>query len=308
MATLESAAEESVTVPVPSASTSRSQSKKEETKKRRVVTLEKKYKLIKAIKGGEKNTVAAKPFDPLLSQSTISTIMKKKDELISAYEGGFFTEKRKKMTQATFPDFDKALSEWFRKVRGMYIPVSGTLLQEIALYFAQQLGYEKFKASNGFLEKFKERQGITGQAVGGEDKSVDPDIVENWSERLPDICRSYSMKDRLNADETGFMWKATPTQTLNLRGEKYTGGKRSKDRVTVLVACNQDGTEKPPLLVIGKYATHRWFWNSNMNLIPVTYESQRKAWMDSDLFEKRVRQIDRRMRVANRHIYSVTFR
>ena len=42
-------------------------------------------------------------------------IMKKKDEIISAFEGGFFTDKRKKMKQATFPDFDKALSEWFRK-------------------------------------------------------------------------------------------------------------------------------------------------------------------------------------------------
>ena len=110
------------------------------------------------------------------------------------------------------------------------------------------------------------------------------------------------MKDRFNADETGFMWKATPTQTLNLRGEKCTGGKRSKDRVTVLVACNQDGTEKLPLLVIGKYARPRCFRNSNMNLLPVTYESQRKAWMDNILFEKWVRQVDRRTRVANRHI------
>ena len=93
MASLESAAEESVTVSIPSASTSRSQSKKKETKKRRVLTLEEKYKLVKAIKDGEKNTVAAKRFDPPLSQSTISTIMKKKDEIISAYEGGFFTDK-----------------------------------------------------------------------------------------------------------------------------------------------------------------------------------------------------------------------
>lgn len=98
------------------------------------------------------------------------------------------------------------------------------------------------------------------------------------------------------------MWKATPTQTLNLRGEKCTGGKKSKDRVTVLVACNQDGTEKLPLLVIGKYAKPRCFKNINMNLLPVTYESQTKAWMDSVLFEKWVRQIDRQMRAANLHI------
>ena len=301
MASLESSAEESTAVPVQIAS-GPPPSKKQETKKRRILTLEEKYKLVKAIKNGEKNTVAAKRFDPPLSQSTISTIMKKKDEIIRAYEGGLYADKRKKMKQSTFPDLDKALSEWFRKVRGMNIPVSGPILQEKALYFAQELGYESFKASNGFLEKFKERQGISGQAVCGEEKSVDPDIVETWSERLPDICRSYSMKDRFNADETGFMWKATPNQTLNLRGEKCTCGKKSKERVTVVVACNQDGTEKLPLLVIGKYARPRCFRNSNMNLLPVTYESQKKAWMDSVLFEKWVRQIDRRMRGANHHI------
>ena len=67
--------------------------KKNETKKRRILTLEEKYKLVKAIKNGEKNTVAAKRFDPPLSQSTISTIMKKKDEIIGAYEGGLYADK-----------------------------------------------------------------------------------------------------------------------------------------------------------------------------------------------------------------------
>jgi len=61
MASLESAAEESVAVPVQIAS-GPPPSNKQETKKRRVLTLEEKYKLVKAIKDGEKNTVAAKTF------------------------------------------------------------------------------------------------------------------------------------------------------------------------------------------------------------------------------------------------------
>ena len=210
MASPESAVQESGAACSSTASTSQStKSKKQETKKRRVLTLEEKYKLVKAIRNGEKHTVVAKRFNPLLSQSTISTIMKKKDDIVRAFEGGLYKEKRKKMKQSTFPDLDKALSGWFRKVRAMNIPVSGPLLQEKAQYFAEQLGHENFKSSNGFLDKFKERRGITGQAMCGEEKSVDPGIVETWSERLQDICRGYSMKDRFNADETGFMWKAS---------------------------------------------------------------------------------------------------
>lgn len=79
--------------------------------KRRVLTLEEKYKLVKAIKKGVKHTVVAKRFDPPLSQCTISTIMKKKDDIVSAFEGGLYKDKRKKMKQSTFPDLDKALSE-----------------------------------------------------------------------------------------------------------------------------------------------------------------------------------------------------
>ena len=146
MASLESAAQESGAVSSSTASTSQStKSKKQETKKRRVLTLEEKYKLVTAIKNGEKHAVGAKHFDPPLPQSTISIIMKKKDDIASAFEGGLYKEKRKKMKQSTFPGLDKALSEWFRKVRAMNIPVSGPLLQEKAHYFAEQLGNENFK-------------------------------------------------------------------------------------------------------------------------------------------------------------------
>ena len=117
MASLESAARESGAASSYTASTSQStKSKKQETKKRRVLTLEEKYKLVKAIFNGEKHTVVAKRFDPPLSQSTISTIMKKKDDINSAFDGGLYKDKQKKMKQSTFPDLNKALSEWFHKV------------------------------------------------------------------------------------------------------------------------------------------------------------------------------------------------
>lgn len=132
---------------------------------------------------------------PLLSQSTVATIVRTKKEIISAYEGGLYKDKRKRMKQPSYPYVEEALAEWFKKVRSINVPVNGLLLAEKARYFAEQFGYENFKASNGFLDRFKERQGITGQNVCGEEKSVDSSVVDTWAECLPDICRSYEPRD-----------------------------------------------------------------------------------------------------------------
>jgi len=61
-------------------------------------------------------------------------------------------------------------------------------------------------------------------------------------------------------------------------GDKCSGGKRSKERITVLVGSNMDGSEKIPLFVIGKSKKPRCFRNAK---IPVEYEANKKAWMTS---------------------------
>ena len=94
------------------------------------------------------------------------------------------------MRRSDYPDLNKVLSQWFQTVCTSNVPLSGPLLQEKARYFTEQLGYENFKANNGVLDRFKEREGIMGQSVCGEEKSVDQDIVHAWCERLPDICPS----------------------------------------------------------------------------------------------------------------------
>ena len=109
--------------------------KKSTTKrKRRTLTLEEKYKLISAIRDGAKHVEAAKLFDPPLSGSTISTILKEKHKIVRGYEEGSYSDKRKKMRQSDYPDLNKALSQWFRTVRSSNVPLSGPLLQEKARY------------------------------------------------------------------------------------------------------------------------------------------------------------------------------
>ena len=59
-------------------------------------------------------------------------------------------------------------------------------------------------------------------------------------------------KNIFNIDEFGLFFNLMPDKTYVLKGESCHGGIRSKQRLTVLVGANLDGTEKLPLLVIGK--------------------------------------------------------
>lgn len=109
-----------------------------------------------------------------------------------------------------------------------------------------------FKASNGWLEKFKNRHAIVFRALCGESASVDSTTVEEWRRRLPTLIDSYAMDDVYNADETGLFFKLLPDRSMVLSRDSCKGGKRSKERFTVLLCSNSSGTHKLKPLVIGK--------------------------------------------------------
>lgn len=141
------------------------------------------------------------------------------------------------------------------------------------------MGNDNFKASIGWLDKFKKRHEITFKTVQGEEGAVNVGELNDWQTSvLRDELQKYKPKDIFNLDETGLFWKLLPNKTMEFKGERCTAGKKSKERLTVLVGANMDGSEKLPLLVIGKSAKPRCFKNAN---IPVDYTANKKAWMKS---------------------------
>ena len=75
---------------------------------------------------------------------------------------------------------DELVFEWFTQQRVKQIPTSGPILQEKARQVAEQLAYssETFKASNGWLEKFRNRHAISLRTINGESASVDNSSME----------------------------------------------------------------------------------------------------------------------------------
>lgn len=90
-----------------------------------------------------------------------------------------------------------------------------------------------------------------------------------------------------------------PENSLGFVGEAHHCKKQPKSRVTLLVGANMEGSDELPLLVIGKSAKPRAFKNMK---VPVTYLSNKKAWMTSPIFEEWMRKMDRKMRSQGRRI------
>ena len=66
------------------------------------------------------------------------------------------------------------------------VPVTGPMLQEEALIIASSLGINEFKASNGWLQRFKDRNNIKQLVVSGESGDVRRLLL------LGETCNTYT--------------------------------------------------------------------------------------------------------------------
>lgn len=179
---------------------------------------------------------------------------------------------------------EQSLYNWFLQKRSIGDPVTGPMLKEKALEFNALLnGPLNFKASNGFLDKFKKRHNIRCIRIHGEKLSADKNASDQFCQDfLRYVLEKQVSLDRIyNADETGLNWKIS---LVSREEHRAPGKKMSKERVTLMVCTNASGTHKLPLLLIGKSKRPRCFKNAHS--LPITYMSQSNAWMDKDLMTK----------------------
>ena len=237
--------------------------------------LQTKVKAIAAAETGQKKSLVAARFD--VKPSTLSTWLKQKDHILAEFHKNKPVPSRKRFRPPKYPAVDEAVYEWFKSARDKNLPISGPMLQAKAEVLAVKLG--------------------EGSAVREEHTS------EWTSKDLPDLLQSYTQDDIFNADETGLFYRLLPERSLVLRGETCKGGKKSKERLTVLVAANMSGTQKLPLLVIGKSKSPRCF--REVNTPPTEYTNNKKAWMTGAIFTEWLQKLDRIFTMQGRRVVMV---
>ena len=97
--------------------------------------------------------------------------MKTKETVMrEAEENMVSTHKRKRRGKAE--DMEAALYKWFVDVRARDAPVTSAVLEEKANHLAALLGNRDFKATNGWLCRWKSRNGIMFKKAHGKKKDA----------------------------------------------------------------------------------------------------------------------------------------
>ncbi|CAF2117994.1 unnamed protein product [Rotaria magnacalcarata] len=219
---------------------------------RKALTLEEKVALIKDNQNGHGLSVRQLTDNYKISKSSAANILRRSEEFLADYSSNSNKGIKRKLKDENRQKIDEIVFEWFAQRRAKQIPISGPILQEKARQVAEQLGCttETFKASN-----------------------VDDSTVEEWTQRLSTILDGFNENDVFNADETGLFYRATPDHSLVLSKEECKGGKKSKERLTVLLCSNLTGTEKLKPVVIGRSQRPRCFKNITTSKLPVIWLS-----------------------------------
>lgn len=155
---------------------------------RKSLSVEFKRKVIQFVEENpkKKKLEIAKNFD--ITPSTLTTIIKNKEKY--GVDAGL-SKICKKAKKGELQDVEEAVIKWLKQCRDKNVPVGGPILQEKAQQFAGQLGHADFRASNGWLDRFKKRHEISFKKVCGESAAVDDATCEDWKVKLPDLTRGY---------------------------------------------------------------------------------------------------------------------
>lgn len=267
--------------------------------KRKLHSLSEKYEALLALDRGLTRAQVVIKFG--VSRTTLQGWIKDRQKIVDGVQTGSFTNATKRMRTAEHPEVETALTKWMAQARERGWAVSGPILKEKAESLAKAMGIPDFVCSEGWLHRYKQRHDITFKTVRGESRAAPEEAIADWSTTvLPHILEKYLPRDIFNADETGLFFRMRPDKTLVLPGDDCKGGKLPKDRLTVLPCANMNGTEKLPLVVIGKSKNPRCF--KKVKHVPVDYQANRRAWMTQDLFRDWLHRLDRKMAIQGRRI------
>ena len=205
-----------------------------------------------------------------------------------------------------WPDLDYALFEWQQRMEQKKAIITGEVLKtkarELWDALPQYNNIEEPKWSNGWLDGFKKRFKIKEYMQYGEAGSAAIDNPDNIAqmEELRYLCTQYKLQDILNMDETGLNWKRTPDRTLATKS--HHGTKKSKDRITIALTSNADGSEKFLLGLLVNQKIHDLSAKINRKNLRIIYRFNKSKWITGLICEEYLQWLNNKMQGERRKV------
>ncbi|KAG5680584.1 hypothetical protein PVAND_010081 [Polypedilum vanderplanki] len=258
-------------------------------KKRVSLTIEKKIEIIKRHENGETQKSLAEQFK--VGRTTISDILKRKYKFfkfVAMNSDKTENLKRRRTLRRTIHTvLEENLLQWYNELRESGAYISGPMIAQRATQLHKELGYkDNFNASNGWLDRFKVRNGIKLCGIREVKTESDINAVAPFRGEIESIAAWYnlSLEQIYNADETDLFWKMLPNPESDLN-EVKASVRAYRERMTVLTCTNATGSHKLPLVCIGRGKRSRTFTSNEIKNLQVHYYSQETAWMDKEIFK-----------------------
>lgn len=267
-------------------------------RRRSVLTLEQKLEIIKRAKKGERVTKLASEYG--VGKATVSDL-KRQEEKIMAFVARLATDgpkRRKTMRKPHDERVEKAMHLWLNQEKRKGTTISGPLLKEKAMAFHRQLHGDtddSFKASTGWLHRFKVRNGIRHQKTPAVKKATqepgdsDAQNVQTLLERLRGLLRqnAISPEQLYTADKSQLFWRAMPRRGSPLSASDKASGAEPrvpKHRISLMVCANATGSHRLRVVLAGRHKNIGSGTQLNSSKLPYRYMCQEDAWVDASTF------------------------
>ena len=154
-----------------------------------------------------------------------------------------------------------------------------------------QFGHNDWQGYVSFIHQWTKRYGIVNKAICGmKELATQADELEEWKETvLIPTLEGYSLSGICNSDETALFYKSLPHRTYCHADDKPSSSAKCKDRLTLLIMSNMDGSDYRKLSVIGKAKTPHCLqkkYKMQVKDMVVDWYASKNAWMTVDIHHR----------------------
>lgn len=189
----------------------------------------------------------------VVPNNSLTRILHDKEKLRDTFESLQFGPQRKILRLANHEELEKCLGLWLRRAQSQNIRINEPLRHAKAKELNSSAWDEAFLSREGWLTRFKERNGLVFRTISGEATAADVTACHDChAQVLLEILHQFNPDDIYNVDDKARFFKLLQSKSLTLKSEWCAGGKLSKESLTVLVGTNMSGSAKLKLVIIGK--------------------------------------------------------